>query len=226
MKIRALMTAMACTLVACSEKDNTQHCVGFGTVERTDSTCLLHYYELALDAEGLQSTNLEDDARVYFEAEILDNLDAVQRSYKAKLIKISEDIRQDIHGYGTDKAEATCYGTALCATGNIHITRDWKRNDYFNITTYYATQPDNDDHICLLYDAAEQHDAEADSIPTYVLWLRHYQKKAVANDQIEYKSISVPINSLRLPDDKYILIEVKQFGPKGDTLSTTYGYSY
>lgn len=197
---------------------------GFATVERNDSIFALHYYEYTFydsDVADVDSTELETGARVYFALELTSELNDSTNTATANITELTGDITKKIVRSQSDKLFAA---NGLCTPQNIHITRDYRRLDYFNITAVYTTKVDNDDEIALVFDEAEQV-GRTDSV--VVLWLRHYQKDIDNHDSYSYSTISVPLNELITTDSiERLVVHTKWLDAKNDTIEEQYIYSY
>ncbi len=226
MKRVAVMGLVALLMWQCSESDDfMQTFKGVGTVEKTDSSFMIHYYDYTFNVAELVGSEIPDGGRVVFELTATEEVVDEQKTYTATVDSISDDITSPIayidqSAYSSEKY----WGTTLFIPTNTHMTRDWQRNDFFNITVYYATTDGNDDFTSLSYANSEQ---VKDSTDLVVLWLRHYQKSDEFTDRIEYNTISVPLNELRPNGDERIRVRVKRFGTSTeDTVVTNYTYSY
>lgn len=220
-----LIAVLGLIIAACSGNDKKQQIKGIGTICRTDSITTLHYYNYTMHSQALANTELRDSARVEFLAEVEDEM-GDEFTLRVNLLELSGDITTPIAGFTNGTKDPKHLGKALFMPINMHMTRDFRRCDFFNVTTYYPTRADNDDYVCLTYDPKEQIADTVMDEPFVVLWLRLYQNSDEGNDLMEYKSISVPLNSLQRDTIDFIGVRVKYFGIEGDTITNDYTYSY
>lgn len=215
---------IATTLLAsCHDNNHDNTFSGIATVERTDSTFALHFYDFAFYFPDEHPDSLNDGARVKFKCTTAEQLDTAGLKFNAHLDEMTGDLIENIVYYATMKEIPPKYkGTAILTPVDMHITRDYKRNDFFNITTYFTTTDDgqNDDYVCMA------HDPNSQVADTTVLWLLHYQNSSKDCNVFAYNTISVPINELKRPGSEWIHIKVLRFGSANDTIATNYTYGY
>ena len=226
MKRHLLTTIVAAALISCGNDSVGDSFSGIATVEKNDTTEALHFYDYAFyfPDEALPDS-LENGDRVKFRCTANTQLDNLGRSYSAHLDEISGNLTQKIIFYDSlPNVDEKYKGKAILTPVDMHITRDYKRDDYFNITSFFTSKADgsNDDFVCLAYDKASQ------IADTTVLWLLHYQKSDEECYSYIYNTISVPLECLKKPDSEWINILVLRYGTAGDTISNlyTYGYKY
>ncbi len=209
-------------IVACSDTAPDTTCKGIGSVEMNDTLIAIHYYDNVYVISDEYRNNLCDSARVKFKINIGKRIVDTAYVYQAEVVELSGDIRRQI----VFRAHNKQADTALCVPTDMHITRDFRRLDFFNISTRYVTCDNNADEVSLVLDSAEQ-EASTDSL--VVLWLRHSQVRTDSADRVEYNTISVPLNIL-IPADtlrtERLYLKVKMFGSDGDTVVNNYVYSY
>ncbi|MCR5696433.1 MAG: hypothetical protein K6G73_05580 [Marinilabiliaceae bacterium] len=219
----ATLTIAFALLSACRENEKDITYSGIATVERTDSTFVLHFYELAIFFPNEHPDSLENGARVKFLCTTTEQPDSAGIIHNANLNEISGDLTQRIVYYDSMKEIQPKYkGEAILIPVDMHITRDYQRNDFFNITTYFTTTNDgnNDDYVCLAHDPSTQ------LADTTVLWLLHYQNSSDNCNVFTYNTISVPINELKKAGSEWIYIKVLRYGSANDTVATNYTYGY
>lgn len=216
------------TTVSCHDSNNGKNATGIGTVERNDSVLAIHFYKntfVISDADLYPM--LHDSDRVSFSGSgvLIDELDENQ-VYDFNLTRVSEDLRQPlfvVDSVARDSAELMAIVNSADGfySQNIHITRDWHHDDYFDATAvYYGADNGEGDYFGLIYDSAA-----VDTDAVQIFWLRLYRHNTDTM-QVINKDISVPVNQLRDSTKERILMRIKRIDAYGDTVSTDYVYSY
>lgn len=227
MRKKLIYTASLLAAVAACEETTIDSSLlqGVGSIERTDTSVVLHYYDHAFILSDMDGSALEDSDRVEFKLRVNDNVsDTMLTTFYADIEEISEDItRPVVYGDNLSSLAAKERGAVPFVSVDMHITRDWRRNDYFNFSTMYATCDDNDDYICLTYDRSEQ---ESDNDSLHIMWLRHYQKQSDSLLYLKHDVISVPLNYLQKDSVERTYLRIKYFDAYGDTVVTDWTYSY
>lgn len=212
--------------VACKETlIDTSLFQGIGSIERTDSVFAIHYYDHTFLLSDMDGSVLEDSDRVEFSLRTSEPVsDTLLTTFYADIVEISEDITRPVVYYSNQSSvNPKEWGTVPFVSVDMHITRDWRRNDYFNFSTMYATSDGNDDYICLTYEKSEQ-EAENDSL--HVMWLKHYQRQSDSLSYLKHDVISVPLNYLQKDSVERTYLRIKYFDVYGDTVVTNWTYSY
>lgn len=214
------------TLSAC-EKSVVDKTVfqGIGTIERTDTLFAIHYYDHTFIIPDMEGSALEDSDRVEFNLHTLKPVsDTLLTTFEAELVEISEDITRPVVYYSQQSTvDPKEWGTTPFVSVDMHITRDWRRCDFFNFSTMYATTDNNDDYICLTYEKSEQ---EADNDSLHVFWLKHYQNQSDSLTALRHDVISVPLNYLQNDTAQRVYLRIKYFDAYGDTMVTNWTYSF
>lgn len=211
---RWAMAIVAAAMCACSETDDSLPFSGIGSVENADTVCAIHFYDYTLLLS--EPIDVPDGSRVVFRCRANHISGDPENVYSARITYVSDDITQPIE-------RGSAYGApeTYCLPNDMHITRDWLRRDFFNITASYPTKPDNNDVLRLVTDNTVP---ATDS--TLTLWLRHYQSSADSCHMFSTSSISVPLNHLQNKAHDRISITVKRLGMYNDTIVTQYVYGY
>ena len=212
-----VLIAIVMLAVSCHEEPQPMTISGIGSIEVNDSATAIHYFEYTLLTD-FDTSVLPDSARAQFKVALEDKTD--ETTYRAKVITLSDNLRRELINVDANMTADSIFGTAPLTPSDIRMTRDFRRLDFFNITVYYTTRPDNDDFICLTYDPAEQ------TSDTIALWLRHYQAISDSCTHIEYRTISVAVNSLASDTMPRRYIDVRHIDTSLDTVTTRYVYSY
>lgn len=232
-KVRNLVAAVAlpaAALVACHDSDTSKGASGIGTVERNDSVLAIHYYRNTFNIKNAELyPDLKDSMRVAFSGKgwLVDENDGAH-TYDFELTRVSGDLRQPmlvVDSVARDSADvmAIARSTDCFYSQNLHITRDWRRDDYFDATAvYYGCDDGEGDYFGLVYDTTD-----VDSGGVQVFWLRLF-RHSTDTAQVITRDISVPVNALRDSTKERILMRFKRFKSdgSGDTVVTDYVYSY
>ena len=220
--VKILICIATMSFVRCSDDTIENAIKGIGSIEMNDTLIAIHYYDNTYIISNEYRTSLTDSARVQFKISATQRVTDTAYIYKANVIELTSDIRTPI----VRRTENLTTDTAICIPTDLHITRDFRHLDFFNISTRYTTCSNNDDKITLVFCADEQ-EASTDSL--VVLWLRHSQSRSDTLTHIEYNTISVPLNEL-IPSDSVqkerLYIKLKMLGDKNDTVVTNYVYSF
>lgn len=216
-------------VVSCSDKDSRSSFVGIGSVEKNDSVAAVHYYELTLKANDVsQLGGVPDSARVYFvgrgaQAEG----DETGLVFDVDFSSISEDLREPIaHMDSSVQVNDSLRESLRSGFGfyafNIHITRDWRRNDFLDVsTTYCGTEGGLGDRLQVVCDTMGS--AAPDSL--IVLWLR-LSRHSEDTTELVTRHISVPVNELRDSTKERVYLRLMRIDAYQDTVKTDYVYSY
>ncbi|MCI5778035.1 MAG: hypothetical protein MR215_10570 [Bacteroidales bacterium] len=216
------------TLAACHESDSTYWASGIGSVELSDSVFTIHYYKTSLRlADDVSRDGLTDTSRVFFTGSgklVFEDTDGNQ-VYDFRPTVMSSDIATpilmlDSAGMASDSLMRIASSAEGFYAQNLHITRDWRRNDYFDATAIYQGSGDgSDDFFSLVGDTLS---ADAD---TMHLWLRLARQKTDSARMIT-KHVSIPVNCLRDSTKERILLRLSRIDAFGDTVVSDYVYSY
>ncbi len=217
--MRLFLTIIISIVVLSSCKDDSekqQKFTGIGTVEN-DGVFAIHYYDYTFYPTNIEAS-VKDNARVKFTLYTTYEW-SEDKTFSAEVTELSDDLTLEIQ---TDELYATA--DSICVPNGMNITRDFRRNDYFDITTYYATSLGNTDFVCLVYDTLDQSSA----IDTVTLWLRHYQvvPDSTASFFYEYNTFSSPLSGLQVDSLERVYIRLKYLSTRGDTTISNFTYSY
>lgn len=218
--ILLLLTALG--LTSCSDDYTDNTIKGIASVELNDTLIALHYYDNTYILPDDYRASLTDSARVYFRLRTTQRISDTAYIFNADVQELTTDIRTSII-FSTANLLSD---TARCVPTDMHITRDFRHLDFFNISVYYTTCPDNDDQVYLVQCSTEQ-EANADSL--VVLWLRHSQLRSGTTQYVEHSTISVPLNVLIPPDSlqrERVYLKVKMLSEDSDTIINNYVYSF
>ncbi|MBQ3635773.1 MAG: hypothetical protein II951_09185 [Bacteroidales bacterium] len=233
MRRLAIIAVIAALAASCSDSDDRREFRGIGTVENNDTVKAIHYYQKTLYAtDASKVASIEEGARVEFVCRVTAREDEREKQeYDADFSYISGDIRKDIVLYNGGYADAADTGSMRISSSegfiaqNMHITRDWKRNDFFEVTATYVGADDYDtDFLGLVCDTTN--DAPRVDTLDYVVWLRLSRTSAAAAHKYVNKSVSVPINCLRDSTKERIYIDLMRIDAWGDTARHHLVYSY
>lgn len=214
------------SLASCSSDDSTYHATGIGSVELNDSVFAIHYYSstLLLQDDAIKA-GLTDSSRVFFSGEgrLVSEADGSVYDFTPSFISADVTVpvlMLDSVGMSSDSLSTIASSADGFYAQNIHITRDWRRNDFFDATAIYPGHDDGaGDFFGLVGDTLS---ADADTLR---LWLRlHRQKKDTTN--MITRHISVPVNCLRDSAKERLLIRLSRINAAGDTVVSDMVYSY
>lgn len=213
--ITVILVALLCW--ACQESVTPATYNGIGSIERNDTIAAIHYYDHTFLIEDMPTT-LADSSRVAFSIEVTGKANDTTETYNAKIIDISSDIRREIININSTAGLGEESGVMV---SDLHLTRDFRRLDYFNITTIFETREDNDDKINLVLEQRDDSKKEA------TLWIKHWQKSTDSLNIIKKDIMSVPMNTM-IKDEtsERLLLHVKWIKAIGDTISEDFTYSY
>lgn len=212
----------------CHDGHSSYGASGIGSVELNDTAFAIHYYSATLclgDAES--HGKLTDGSRVYFvgsgwlSSESADGL----QTYNFEPRTLSGDITSpalllDSAGMASDSLMRIAQSPEGFYGQNIHITRDWRRNDFLDATAIYAGTGDGAaDFLGIVGDTLM---ADADTLR---LWLR-LRRAQSDTAQMVTKHVSVPVNCLRDSTKERLLIRLSRIDAAGDTVVTDMVYSY
>ena len=221
-QLNILLAAIVLAVAACSDDKTDDTIKGIASVELNDTLVALHYYDNTYVLADEYRAGLTDSARVYFCINSTQRLADTASIFNANVRELSADLRTPI----VYRTANLLSDTAICVPTDMHITRDFRHLDFFNISVHYATLPNNDDKTYLVQCSTEQ-EASTDSL--VVLWLRHSQLRSDSTLYIEHNTISVPLNILIPPDSlqrERIYLKVKMLAEGGDTIVNDYIYSF
>ncbi|MCQ2228718.1 MAG: hypothetical protein MJZ13_03100 [Bacteroidales bacterium] len=213
--ITVILVALLCW--ACQESVTPATYNGIGSIERNDTVAAIHYYDHTFLIEDMPMS-LVDSSRVIFRIEVTGRANDTTETYNAKIIDISSDIRREIININSTAGLGEESGVMV---SDLHLTRDFRRLDYFNITTIFETREDNDDKINLVLEQRDDSKKEA------TLWIKHWQKSTDSLNIIQKDIMSVPMNGM-INDEtsERLLLHVKWIKAIGDTISEDFTYSY
>lgn len=231
----ALIAACAVVTTACDDTEETKYFYGFGTVALRNEQVVIKQYDYTYYTNLLNTNfNYSDGDRVYFECR--STTEYSEKEYAVSVIGISYNIKKDIVRYADlDAVPDSVNGSTKITPTTAIITRDPKTtnevtgtaNDYLNIIYQYGTTmaDGNGDYGCVSLDPECQ--PERVDTAVIVLWLKHYQKVASA-DNVKSAILSVPVNELQVMADgsKFENIKLRWLDSKGDTAEVVYRYSY
>ncbi len=217
-----------CVTTGCHDSSSTYVASGIGSIELNDSVFAIHYYKSTLILPDYVSRgNLTDTSRAFFSGNgwlVNEDPDGAQ-VYDFTPSIVSADVTTpilmlDSAGMASDSLNKIAQSTEGFYAQNIHITRDWRRNDFFDATAIYPGDGDgSQDFFGLVGDTLS---ADAD---TMHLWLR-LRRQNTDTVQMITKHISVPVNCLRDTAKERILIRLSRLNANGDTVVMDYVYSY
>lgn len=223
-----LILTAAAMLSACGDSDSSYWATGIGSVELNDSVFSIHYYKTELRlADGIPCDGLTDTSRVFFNGHgrlVAEDVEGNQ-VYDFQPSHLSADITSpllmlDSAGMASDSLTKLASSPEGFYAQNLHITRDWRRNDFFDATAIYpGTGDGSQDFLSLVGDTLS---ADAD---TMHLWLRLRRQKTDSTLMVT-KHVSVPVNCLRDSAKERILIRLSRIDAFGDTVVMDYVYSY
>ncbi len=227
MKTKVLLPLSALLLSACADDTSKYSASGIGTVELNDSTFAIHYYSSTfVITDGTPHGDLRDSSRVYFYGSgILESETEDGSVYNFSINSISSDITQPI--FMLDSAAQSSADTMRMYSSaegffaqNVHITRDWRRNDYLDATGIYPGSNDGEGDIFGFF--ADTTTLGADTVK---MWLRLCRQNTDTLQMIT-RHISTPVNCLRDSTRERIVVNLKRIDAYGDTVNTNLVYSY
>ncbi len=225
-RLTVVLTSVA-ALVACGDSNSKYNASGIGSVELNDSVFAIHYYSntLIISNAALRG-GLRDSCRVYFSGSGELMTEGADGSvYDFTPSELSSDIRQPILLLDSvAQSSADTMRTASSREGffahNIHITRDWRRNNILDATCYYpGVNGGADDFFGFFADTTT---LGTDSVK---VWLRLCRAKR-DSAQMVVRRISAPINCLRDTTRERVIVNIRRIDAYGDTVSTDLVYSY
>lgn len=227
MKKLIALAALALAVGSCGDDESTYGVSGIGSVELNDSVFAIHYYKntLLLD-ESVSRSGLKDSCRVYFAGTgVLVSEDGEGAVYNFKPTTLSGDITTPLFMLDSvAQASADTMRTASSSEGffglDIHITRDWRHNDFLDATgTYPGALDSSGDYFGFFADTTT---IGADTIK---LWLRLCRAKTDSTLMVT-KRISAPVACLQDSARERVIVNIKRIDAYGDTVSTDLVYSY
>ena len=229
MKVRIaflLCPVFAALHVSCSDADTRTALRGIGTVERTDSSLAVHYYDYTLLPVNTDLPGLDDSARVEFYCKGVKVSDTAL-VYEADFLELSGDLRtpilyNDSVTQASDSLTSLFFSEEKFNTFALHITRDWRRCDYLDVGALYVGSSQSNDLFALVRDPSDGAEVP-DSL--MVFWLR-LRRQLPDSTQYVSRQISVPINSIADTTKERVQILVKYLNQLGDTASRPMTYSY
>lgn len=227
MKHLTALLASALLLASCSDSDSKFGVSGIGSIELNDSVFAIHYYKntLLLD-ETVPTAGLTDSCRVYFEGSgtlVSEGEDGAVYNFLPSVI--SADITTPLFLLDSAaQASADTMRTASSSEGffarDIHITRDWRHNDYLDATgTYPGALDASGDYFGFFADTTTI------GQDTIKLWLRLCRAKTDSTVMVT-KRISAPVSCLQDTARERVIVNIKRIDAYGDTVSTDLVYSY
>lgn len=210
---------------ACDDDDDSKGFSGVATVERSDTLLALHYYSATLlpnDPDKLDG--LDDGDRVYFSGSARLNmvLDDDEERWDIDVKSVTGDITEPLVTLSSASAEQQqLFGSREgFREANIHITRDYQRNDWLNATAFYPTSEGGKGDLFAL--TRNEADDEGDE---QVYWLR-LRRARPDTAELVTRQISVPINCIRDPAAERIKILLKRYNQYGEIVESHMVYSY
>lgn len=197
---------------------------GIGTIERTDTLLNIHYYNYEFRINDKEKyTQLSDNDRIIFECHTTQKINDTTLTYNADIISISDDITRNVVFKENSQTplSSKLFDTEFTPT-DMHITRDWRRQDFFNITTLLTTKTDNTDSIMMIHYTNEQNTGN----DTITLWLKHLQSNIDSCNIFKNKTISVPLNQFIRDTTERICLRIKYTTIESDTIIKNYTYSW
>lgn len=227
--MKRVLSFLACAsvLASCGDSDSKFGVSGIGSVELNDSVFAIHYYRNTLRiAETALSESLRDSCRVYFAGSgtlVYDGEDGAVYDFTPTVI--SPDITTSI--FLLDSVALASADTMRMASStegffahDVHITRDWRRNDFLDATgTYPGAADARGDYFGFFADTST---LGADTVR---LWLRLFRAQT-DSAQMVVRRISTPVNCLRDSARERIVVNIKRIDAFGDTVTTNLVYSY
>lgn len=223
-----LFLAAACFAGGCNESQSAYGASGIGSVELSDTAFAIHYYSATLSlGDATRREGLADGCRVYFVGSgwlTSESADGTQ-TYDFEPQTLSGDITSpalllDSAGMASDSLMQIARSSEGFYGQNIHITRDWRRNDFLNATAIYAGTGDGSaDFLGIVGDTMM---AEADTLH---LWLRLRRAQRDTTQMIT-KHVSVPFNCMRNSSKERLMVRLSRIDAAGDTVVTDMVYSY
>lgn len=221
------LVAMAALMASCGDSESKFGVSGIGSIELNDSVFAIHYYSstLLLD-ESVPTNGLKDSCRVYFAGSgtlVYEGEDGSVYNFTPSTI--SEDITTPLFLLDSvAQASADTMRTASSSEGffanDIHITRDWRHNDYLDATGRYPGALDpSGDYFGFFADTTTI------GTDTIKLWLRLCRAQTDSTLMVT-KRISAPVGCLQDSTRERIVVNIRRIDSYGDTVSTDLVYSY
>ncbi|MBP5365454.1 MAG: hypothetical protein J6Y82_05985 [Bacteroidales bacterium] len=197
---------------------------GIGTIERTADNVALHFYDYTFLIDNAEMcAKLNDNNRVIFECLATRKVSTDSTLvFAADMISVSDDRTRPILSKSTCAEEPEKLKSSAFVPSDLHITRDWRRSDFFNITILYTTISDNCDSLVMLRYADEQ-TTQADTV---TLWVKLLQQRNDTSSLYSHKTISVPLNGFITDTTERICLRVKHLSTPTDTVVKDYIYSW
>ncbi len=215
-------------LVACGDSHAPYTATGIGSVELNDSTLAIHYYKTTLRLpDNTPHASLTDTSRVYFSGSgtLFSEDPEGAQVYDFNLTTLSSDITTpiitlDSTTIASDSLQRCINSTEGFYAQNLHITRDWRRNDFFDATASYPGVGDGSSDFLAL--VATPDSTTPDTLQLWLRLLRH----ATDSSLMVTKHISVPVNCLRDTTRERIVLRLSRINSYSDTVVIDYVYSY
>lgn len=227
MRLLIIITFCSVLLAACGDSDSKYNASGIGSVELNDSVFAIHYYSnTLLLSDDIPRGSLRDSSRVYFtgSGELIAEGDG-GAVYQFTPYELSDDVTSQLLLLDSvAQASADTMRMARSREGffaqNVHITRDWRRNDFLDATGFYPGVNDGAGD-CFAFFA----DSATIGTDTAEVWLRLCRAKR-DSVQMVTRHISTPINCLRDSSRERIVVKISRIDAFGDTVVTNLVYSY
>ncbi len=222
----SVVAVVALCVSSCGDSESRYGASGIGSVELNDSVFAIHYYSNTMLVDRSFADGLADSARVYFSGSgTLAYENEAGQTYDFSIYNLSADITTPF--LSLDSAAQTSADTMRIASScegfyaqNIHITRDWRRNDFLDATGIYPGDNNGEgDFFGFVLDTATL------GTDTVRVWLRLRREKTDTVQMIT-RHISTPVNCLRDTARERIMVNLSRLDANGDTVVSNLVYSY
>lgn len=221
-----LVAVASLCVSACDDSESKYGATGIGSIELNDSVFAIHYYSSTMLVDRSFADGLKDSARVYFSGSgtlAYENEDG--QTYDFSIYKLSSDVTTPF--LSLDSVAQSSADTMRIASShegfyaqNIHITRDWRRNDFLDATGIYPGDNNGDgDFFGFVLDTASL------GSDTVCVWLR-LRRERTDTVQMITRHISTPVNCLRDTTRERIMVNLRRLDANGDTVVSNLVYSY
>lgn len=217
----------ASLIVSCGDSDSKFGVSGIGSVELNDSVFAIHYYKNTLRlSDAVSADGLRDSCRVFFSGTgslVSEGEDGAVYDFTPSVI--SANITTPVFLLDSvAQASADTMRMAGSPEGffahDIHITRDWRRNDFLDATgTYPGALDASGDYFGFFADTSTI------GTDTVRLWLRLCRARTDSALMV-VRRISAPVNCLRDSARERIVVNISRIDAFGDTVSSDLVYSY
>ncbi len=221
-----MVAAVSLCVSACGDSESTYGATGIGSVELNDSVFAIHYYSNTMIIDRSFADGLTDSARVFFSGSgtLAYEKDGV-KTYDFCINSLSADITTPF--LSLDSAAQASADTMRIASSkegfyaqNIHITRDWRRNDFLDATGIYPGDNNGKgDFFGFVLDSASL------GTDTVRVWLR-LRRERTDTVQMITRHISTPVNCLRDSTRERVMVNLRRLDANGDTVVSNLVYSY